>query len=253
MKTNNLKTRFTPINVLLVIALLITIAGTILNLSNLDHSKIPFSQITGAATNVSTGTATLTVSSQTEVTLRVASIAFGSGYVNTSTASCTYCTTSTDIGHNAGNASCCSRFNNVTAGFLIENTGNENVTLNFTCSGNCTAAAFINGTSPSFQFRLANSSDGGSTGKVSNNSGDLVTDTASSCSSGAGGWNYSSWTDVAASGFDLCGSNGTTEYYFSSESSKDAVIMDIKIKIPDDARTGSAKTATFDFKAQSQG
>ena len=234
----------------LVIALVITLASLVMNMSQLDYVQ---SMITGAATNTSVGTATLTVTSATAVTLQVSSIAFGSGFVNTTNAACTYCRTSTESGHASGNESCCSRFNNVTAGFLVENTGNENVTLNVTCSGSCTAATFINGTSPLFQFKIVNSSDGASTGKTSNNSRDSTTDTTSSCSSGDGGWNYSSYTTMAASTFDLCGTNGSTEYYFGAQPTRNAMIMDILVQIPSDAITGSAKTATLTFSAASSG
>src|SRR3989344_7048806 len=235
---------------LLVIAMAITLASTVLNVSKLGYLG---NMITGAATNTSVGTATLTVTSQTAVTMRVSSIAFGSGFVNTTSAVCTYCQSSTESGHASGNESCCSRFNNVTAGFLVENTGNENVTLNVTCSGSCTAATFINGTSPLFQFKIVNSSDGASTGKTSNNSRDSTTDTTSSCSSGDGGWNYSSYTTMAASTFDLCGTNGSTEYYFGAQPTRNAMIMDILVQIPSDAITGSAKTATLTFAAASSG
>src|SRR3989344_2200530 len=235
---------------LLVIAMAITLASTVLNVSKLGYLG---NMITGAATNTSVGTATLTVTSQTAVTMRVSSIAFGSGFVNTTSAVCTYCQSSTESGHASGNESCCSRFNTVTAGFLVENTGNENVTLNDTCSGSCTAATFINGTSPLFQFKIVNSSDGASTGKTSNNSRDSTTDTTSSCSSGDGGWNYSSYTTMAASTFDLCGTNGSTEYYFGAQPTRNAMIMDILVQIPSDAITGSAKTATLTFAAASSG
>ncbi len=239
---------------ILTFALFITIIGTGVSIFRLGG--LGDVQITGAATNDTTGTATLTVSSQTEITLQVTSLAFGSGYVNTTGAGCSECVMDTITGFYAGNESCCSNFNNVTAGFLIENTGNENVSVNFTCSGTCTAAGFINGTSPVFQFRMSNSSDGYNgtvDGTKTNNSGDGIADSSYSCSSGSGGWNYSEWTDVAEATFDLCGSNSTTEYYLASDSSRDAAVLDIKLSIPDNALTGSAKTATITFAAASAG
>jgi hypothetical protein len=234
----------------LVVALVITLASTVINISKISGLG---NMVTGAATNTTTGTATLTVASQTEVTLQVASIAFGSGFVNTTGASCSACHTSTDLGPASGNASCCGNFNNVTAGFLIENTGNENLTLNMTCEGSCTAATFVNGTGPTFNFRLVNSSSGASDGTASNNSGDSVTDTGDACSSGAGGsWNYSVYTAMAATTFDLCGSNESTEYFFDTTSTSDAVIMDIQLVIPDDAVT-TAQTANITFGSTSAG
>jgi hypothetical protein len=239
----------------LVVALVITLASTIINISKISGMD---NLITGAATNATTGTATLTVASQTEVTLQVTDIAFGSGYVNTTTAGCDSCELSTLGGPAPGNASCCSEFNNVTAGFLVENTGNENVSLNMTCEGSCTAAAFINGTGPSFTFGVTNSSDGATDGSASNNSGDSVTDTSGSCGSG-NGWNYTTnpvttaGTDMAATTFDLCGSNGSTEYYFDSTGPSDAMIVDIRLVIPDDAITNAQQGVNLTFGATSAG
>ena len=74
--------------ILLAVALLFTITSTLLNLhkiSSLDNI------VTGQATNTTVGTATLTVSSATALSLKTSSVAFGSGFVNTTTAACTYC------------------------------------------------------------------------------------------------------------------------------------------------------------------
>ena len=239
--------------VFLVIALIFTLTSTFLNIHKISFFN---NLVTGQATNTTVGTATLTVSSATALSLKVSSIAFGSGFVNTTTAACTYCNTDTEFGPTSGNDSCCGQFNNVTAGFLVENTGNENVTLNFTCAGSCTAAAFINGTSPSFQFKITNATNGiyGGKGKGSNSTGDSVNDTLPSCGSGNGSsFNYSSWTNMGASSFNLCGKDGTTEYYFGSAGVRDAFVMDLKIQIPSDALTSSVQTATITFAAASAG
>ena len=239
--------------VFLLIAFAFTMTSVVLNF----HKIAPFGNlITGQATNTTVGTATLTVSSATALSLKVSSIAFGSGYVNATTVACERCFTDTVTGHLPGNESCCSRFNNVTAGFVVENTGNENMTINFTCAGSCTAAAFINGSNPTFQFSILNASNGiyGNKGKGSNSTGDSVNDTLPSCGSGGGSsFNYSSWTNMGASTFNLCGKDGTTEYYFGSAGVRDAFVMDIRLVVPDDAVTASAKTATITFGGQSAG
>ena len=241
--------------VLLLIAFTFTMASMVLNL----HKITPFGNlITGQATNTTVGTATLTVSSSTALSLQTSSIPFGSGYVNATSVACQACFLDTITGYLPGNESCCSRFNNVTAGFVVENTGNENMTVNFSCSGSCTAAAFINGSSPSFQFIITNASNSvyGSKAKGSNATGDSVNDTLPSCSgnvSNSLSFNYSSWTAMAASTFNLCGKDGTTEYFFGSAGNEDAFVMDIRLTIPDDAVTASAKTATITFGGQSAG
>ena len=99
---------------------------------------------------------------------------------------------------------------------------------------------------------MNNGSDTGTT----NSSRDTVTDTATSC--GPSGWNYSAWTDMLGNSsggqFDLCGTTESTKYFYGAESTKDAVVVDLKIKIPSDiVTTGGAKTATITFKAESSG
>ncbi|MDP3733827.1 MAG: hypothetical protein Q8R37_01235 [Nanoarchaeota archaeon] len=238
------------IAVLLVVALAITISGTFVSIYKLIN--IPgYNLLTGAAVNTTTGNATITIVSRTQITNRVSTIAFGTGYVNTT---CPYCYIDSDVGILAGNVSCCALFNNVTAGFLIENTGNENVTLNFSCSGSCTAASFVNGTNPVFQFRMTNVSDPAAGSGKQNVSGDSILDTRGSCQAAADlGWNFSSYTAMTTRA-DLCGSNGsTTEYYFTANATADAVIMDLKVGIPDDSRPNTQQTATFTFSAESAG
>ncbi|MFH1276553.1 MAG: hypothetical protein ABIH82_05575 [Candidatus Woesearchaeota archaeon] len=231
---------------LLVVAVVLTLAGTLINMGFIGG--VSGNQITGQVTTNSTaGTSTITITSQTVITNQVPSIAFGSGYVN-NTIACSECVMDTITGVYAGNDTCCDVFNNVTAGFLLENTGNENLTLNMSCSGSCTAATFIGaGTSPLFQFKAVNLSDS------VNQSGDTVTDTLGSCSSG-GGYNISDWTNLAVGGFDLCGGNGSTKYYMDFVDTRDAVRIDIKVSIPSDVVvTGSLKTATFVFDGTSSG
>ncbi|MBI2665232.1 hypothetical protein HYX12_01255, partial [Candidatus Woesearchaeota archaeon] len=144
-------------------------------------------------------------------------------------------------------------FNNISSGFLVENVGNNPVTLNFSCSGSCTAATFIgnNGTSPLFQFRVVNSTN------AKNNTADTTADTTGSCRMGTdGGWNYSDWTNmVASTAFDLCGGTSSTKYFFNSTNTEDAVVMDLLVSIPADlvSPTGGAQTATITFRADSSG
>ena len=233
------------IAVLLLLVLAITISGTFVSISRL----LSFQEsdwITGAAVNTTTGTSTITVLSITQITNRVSNISFGTGYVNETngTAVCPSCNMDTITGILAGNRSCCALFNNVTQGFLLENTGTENMSVNVSCSGSCNSSDFINGTSPLFQFKMTNGSD------ALNNSADSVVDTSPSCGNG---WNYSEWTNVNASNFDLCGTSGATLYPFEKNSSADAAVFDIKVKIPPDSRTNALQTATFTFSGTSAG
>ena len=242
---------------LLILAFAITIVSTTVSLSKVEELNSLFDQITGAlTTNSSIASTTLTIQAATSVYNYVPTIAFGSGYVHSTCSACGFDTfngTRSNEGAGTPNGSCCVGFDNVTNGFLLENVGNTNVTLNMSCSGHCNATAFLgNGTGLEFQFRVNNGSDT----TMTNSSRDTVTDTATSC--GPSGWNYSAWTDMVGNSsggqFDLCGGSESTKYFYGSESTKDAVVVDLKIKIPSDiVTTGGAKTATITFKAESSG
>ncbi|MBS3165641.1 hypothetical protein J4444_00825 [Candidatus Woesearchaeota archaeon] len=246
MKMINISNK--TIAILLVVVMIITISGTLISINRLVH----FSEsdwLTGAAVNTTTGTATITVLTITQITNRVPTINFGTGYVNETNGTdvCPYCQMDTITGISPGNVSCCALFNNVTAGFLLENTGTENMSVNFSCVGSCNASTFINGSLSVhlFQFKMTNGSD------ALNRSGDSVNDTSGSCSSG-GGWNYTDWSNVSNAGSYLCGGN-TTNYFFDKASASDAAIFDLRVRIPPDARTNIQQTANFTFSGNSIG
>src|SRR3989344_1890239 len=220
---------------LLVLALVITVISTAVSFSKVEELNLALSSITGAVvTNTSIATTTLTVQSATAVYNYVPTIAFGSGYVHSTCSACGFDTFNGTRGNDGAsvlNSTCCVSFNNVSSGFLLENVGNTNVTLNMSCTGSCNASYFLgNGTGTLFQFSVNNASNNGET----NSSRDTVTDTATSC--GPNGWNYSEWTDMNVDnngvGFDLCGGSASTKYYYGAESTKDAVVVDLKVKFP---------------------
>lgn len=244
---------------LLIIAVVLSLAGSLFSLNKLNLLSLKYDALTGAAVNSSTGTSTITVQSRTQITNRISTMAFGSGYVNSTCSNCTMSSINgTDI---TARQQCCVGFNNVTYGFLLENTGNENLSINFSCSGSCNASMFINGTSPVFRFRMQNASD------AVNKSADSTADTASSCDSGdGGGWNYSGgnpnngvgWTTMREAfneteGFQLCGRAKDSLYFLAPDSNKDAGILDFWIEIPADARPNVQQTATLTFGATSSG
>lgn len=236
--------------ILLVVAITITLAGTFISVNKLKGVGGKFG-ITFAAQGNATGTSTITIQSVTSITNQVSIVAFGSGYVNSSCTSCTIITDSKGI--QPGNESCCVGFNNATASFLIENTGNTPLFLNFSCSdlvaADCTAAGFIGGTNPVFQFRTINASD------ATNKSADTFADSAYSCGTASAntGFNYSSYTNLdATTNFHLCGSNGS-KYYFNHQATNNSAVIDLKVVIPDNANTGTEKVATFTFNGESGG
>lgn len=151
---------------------------------------------------------------------------------------------------------CCNVFSNVSSGFLLENTGNINLSVNYTCSGSCTAATFIGGNVPRFEIRVSSNSVEGQTGEVAR------LDTAQSCNNtqSGGGWNISNTTNrfserrylpVETTAW-LCGN--LTNFNLEFNDYYDAAVVDINVSIPSDAQGGgSATTATFTFTGYSNG
>ncbi len=239
----------TLLTALLLVALVITSISTILNVARFVEVRDGLGLLTGAATTTGTGVSNLTISSSTSITNNVAAIQFGSGFVNSS---CTSCVMDSDGKHNQ-TAFCCLSFDNVSSGFLLENTGNINLSVNYTCAGSCIASTFIGGTSPAFEMRATANSVAGQSGETS------TADTEASCNEiRFGGWNFSNTTEtnneavyqpVIATGGWLCGNE--TNYPLDFTDARDAGVVDINVSIPVDAATGSVQTATFTFTATS--
>lgn len=223
--------------ILLTVALLVTAIGTIISLDKFTSSG---SLLTGFATANQTGTSNLSISASTAITNQVSNIDFGAGYVNST---CSVCRMDSDVGQD--NYSCCVGFNNVTSGFLLENTGNINVSVNYSCAGNCTGPSFIGGSYPLFQLKTtANSaaSQGGESGTA---------DSAVSC---GGRLNVTAYRNITTNGFWLCGDNSTTNgYNLSYVDAADAFVVDINVTIPSDLPTQGERIATFTFVAYSSG
>lgn len=220
------------IAILLIIALTITFLSTFITIDRLTGFRL-----TGAATDTETGVSNLTISSVTQITNQVALIEFGSGYVNSS---CSSCVMDSDGKHNQ-TGRCCMGFNNVSSGFLLENTGNENISVNYTCAGNCTAAQFIGGTSPAFKIKATANSAAGQSGE--NGAADSVV----SCFTN---FNITGYADVTVGGDWICGT--LTTFNLSYANAQDAFVVDLNLSIPHDAPAGDgSKSATFTFNAHS--
>jgi len=222
---------------LLLFTLLITISGTIVSINKLLGLE-GYPSITGAGTSNATGTASVTISANTAITNNVATINFGSGYVNST---CTQCRMDSDVGLSGVN--CCIGFTNITSGFLLENTGNINVSVNYECAFNCTAATLIGGTKPGFEIKWTANSAAAQAGEV----GSL--DSTASCE---GKFN-ATYENVTAAGKFICG-NASGNYSLDFNNALDAFVVDINLTIPVDApNTGGARSAVFTFNATSTG
>ena len=237
---------------LLTIALFISVIGTVVNVNRLGGLE-GSSLLTGAATDTGTGTSTITISSSTSLDNQVSAIAFGSGFVN---GSCTECVMDSNGAQNQ-TGSCCRDFTTVSSGFLLENTGNINISVNYTCAGSCSAASFIGGAIPRFLMKVSSNSVEGQAGETG------TLDSATSCNAtfvGGGGWNITNLTDVFSENIYanvettawLCGNSST--YPLNFVDIHDAAVIDINISIPSDAPGGTGEqTATFTFTGLSTG
>jgi len=231
--------------VLLVAAIVISIGTSFMSLQKLSDINKLFGVTTGyVATSSHQANLSLTVTSQTSITLTNGTIAWGAGYVYSGCNNCTMATNGTT------NAICCLSgwATTIDYGMLIENTGNTNVSLQMNITKNETN--FIGGTavSPYFGFKVIT---GSSSSHAYKGTGDEA-DSANSCGD-AGGWNFTTWTEVDNSKnttpFYLCGYS-TPAYTFGAENTKDEVEIQIKLIIPQNA-PATAKTNQLNLLATS--
>ncbi|MBU0470405.1 MAG: hypothetical protein KKA62_03220 [Nanoarchaeota archaeon] len=222
---------------LLAVALVVTVLGTVVSVNKLGELSGKFNLLSGAATTSASGLSNLTISQSTSITNQFSAIEFGSGYV-TVPGPCVI--DSNGVVNGSGNY--CVGFNNPSSGFLLENTGNVNLSVNYTCSGSCTAASFIGGTSPVFQIWATDNLAAGQ-------AGENVADTVASCANGPFSTTPAA---VSAAGTWLCGNS--SDYSLDSTDAQDAFVVDLNVSIPADAPTGSGvQTATFTFNALATG
>jgi len=213
--------------VLLVAVMFVSLGGTLISLERMGKAGIA---ITGRATDTDTGVAQLELTSVTELTNHVPAINWGSGYVDSAYTNCTM-----DSEGNLGSG--CVSFTSQSNGFLLENTGNTNLSVNYTSDKDATT--FIGGTNSKFQLKVNENSVEGQSGENS------TQDTVASC---GGAWTPATYTDITTGGSYLCGSGSS--YPLSFEASEDAAVVDIRVVVPEDAPLGQ-KNATLTFTGTS--
>lgn len=274
---------------LLLLALVLSIGGTIVSLMKLN--QLGTEALSGAPTSIAFGEANITITGTTSLTNQVNTLNFGSGRVNASCDICELETNHVNVNHysngsNASNTStgvqCCVSFTFVSNGFLLENTGNVNMSINISCNGNCSHASFIGGSLP------VTTGFHGLMLKVTPNNVALQpgedggTDTAGSCAGGGSVFRDSNWnlTNVSTytnasdnagqtpngnkTGFPaatyaplttnlwLCGNQ--SNYPLMGDNTKDAGVVDINVTIPASApATGLRSSFNISFTATSSG
>lgn len=156
---------------------------------------------------VSQGDTNLTITASATINFTTASIDWGEGQIDFGQ---TFAILSSRGWIENGN------WTNVTEGFVIENIGNTNVSLNVSVGK--TAAQFIGGTNPGYGWYFDNSTEGQS---CYNSSG-----------TGSVGLTLESWFDASTTTTEVCS-------IFRYESANDEVEIDINVTIPENAPTGA--------------
>ncbi len=114
--------------ILLIVAIAISLGGTIISLNRLAQVRVP--TITAAALT-DTGTATVNITSQASIIFHAGnnSIAFGSGWVNSTESSGICVMSAINSSDGTVNSACKGSWAAGLSGFIIENNGNVNLTV----------------------------------------------------------------------------------------------------------------------------
>ena len=192
--------------ILLIAAIVVSLGGTLISLNRLARIKVPI--ITGFLPGApEQAEVKLEISSLVQVNFTTDTIDWGSGYVKAGYDFCVLNSYDAAIGDN------CSSFTPQTAGLVLENIGNRNVTLNITMQKN--ADDFIGGGSPVCQWNVSELESGSAPGL------ELT----------PGDWQSCSTTDVV-----VCNSTGGG---FLAGDSTDTLNFDVLVQIPSDAAPGT--------------
>jgi hypothetical protein len=219
---------------LLVAAIVVSLGGTIVSLNKIGQFE-GLVDITGRqVTDTSTGTVQLNLTSDTAITVTRNTIDFGNGYVNSSCDNCTMWTNSTSGGTSYSLGGCCvnewktvATSGEAMSGLWIQNTGNENLSVNLNFSANATS--FIGG----------DTVNGTCTGVAED-------DTTDSC---GGSLLYTTtWYDFNTSDPYVCG--GAASYPFEADGTQDEFVLDAKVIVPRNA-PAEEKSVTLTFTGTS--
>ena len=213
--------------VLLFIAIIVSVGGAMINISQLAELTrvIPSLQITGYPT---VGTVNITVQAQAQINLSDYQVDFGPGFVLTGGSARLNTSSSGVLGReNWSNATTFAPTN-----ITLENTGNQNISLNFTSDKNGTEFISNNVTTTPlalFQFRGVNKEAG-----TCNSTTNLTT-------------SYTAISDPVAADDSNTVQNDLCKC-MRFEAANDEIYMNVQVLIPETAPTG-AKNATLTFTA----
>ena len=207
---------------IIIIALCFSIGGMLLSLNKLNSIE----GITGRASTEYAGV-NVTITSTASINFTVNNVNFGTGTVSSG---CSFCMLNTSGVTDA----CCVGFTTPTpTGLVIENTGNKNVSLNL--SFDMDAETYIGGTGPLFQINA-----------TENETYSCVNNTYGPASGLNTTYNDTFGSVIsAATGIPLCSN-------FRTEQLNDEIRINIRLKIPENSRTG-ARNATIIASAANMG
>jgi hypothetical protein len=193
--------------VLVMVALVVSLGATFAYYSKFGGDKI------STAATTTQAQARLNITGRASINFTVNMVDWGAGYVN-DTAS--YCQLNTEGLNNAAN---CTNFTTVYQGLRLENDGNRNVEVNV--STNNSAAQFIGGSSPSYEWKFANneSDSCGSKGVGSN------------CVTNVSALQPQAYSTVSVSPVLVCPC-------FRAQNPSDLLNLELQIRVPSDSFTG---------------
>lgn len=196
------------LTILVAVTLLITIFSGFVFYSK--FSKVD--TISGAL--VEQARARLNISSRASINWTVNLVDWGSGYVNETAL---YCQLNTEGLNNPAN---CTNFTTVYEGLRLENDGNRNVQVNV--STNNSAAQFLGGTNPRYEWKWSNNETDSCGSK-----GIGVT-----CVTNASALNFQgSYSTVYTASTEVCPC-------FRSNNPSDLLNLELQVRIPSDSFTG---------------
>ena len=223
---------------LLIATIVISLGGAYVSLNAVNNklSSIGLSPITGFATTVPNGTATLTVSLVSSIQFSQPTVAFDTGSINTSIGNCTLSTV-------AANSGGCVDFSAQTNGFTIENDGNTN--LSVTLLSDLNAADFIGDGAALFLWNVSVNESG----SCVNATGDRLTVEPNTTNAGCGG-------ETSDCGGVFEAASTTTKNIcpsLLSDDASDALNIDINVSIPVTAPSGSKSAKLTIYRGKGAG
>jgi hypothetical protein len=193
--------------IMLALSIVISLGGLVVFLTKGGE------QITGAATTP-TAIARINITSRASINWTVATVDWGTGYVNDTA---TYCLLNTEGINDLAN---CTNFTTVTQGLRLENDGNRVVQLNL--SSNVSAAQFIGGTSPLFQWKMANNESDSCGNQQPGNT----------CSLNSSALQYQgAYADVSTASVEVCPC-------YKFQNTNDTINVELQVRVPSDSYYG---------------